>query len=158
VGSIGEVITLTFHPEDPNYEARVTSSFRRQKLMETIGASLTRVAPGEVEIELPFTNELTQQHGYVHGGIVTAIADSACGYASLSLLPAAAEVLTVEYKVNFLAPAHGTRLIARGHVIRPGRTISVCEGDVVAMGDGIEVRVAKMVATMIRSNVHIRGT
>ena len=153
-----EVVTLTFHPEDPNFESRVTSSFQRQKLMETIGASLRRVAPGEVEIELPFSNELTQQHGYMHAGIVTAIADSACGYASLTLSPAGAEVLTVEYKVNFLAPAHGPRLLARGHVIRPGRTISVCEGEVIAMSGGIEVRVAKMLATMIRANVEPRGT
>ncbi len=151
------MVTLRFQPEDPNFEARVTSSFRRQKLMETIGAVLARVEPGEVEIELPFSPELTQQHGYVHAGIVTAIADSACGYASLSLSPAGTEVLTVEYKVNFLAPARGTRLVARGHVIRPGRTISVCEGEVIALNGGTEVRVATMLATMIRSNAKSRG-
>lgn len=156
-GNVGEVVTLTFHPEDPNFEARVASSFHRQKLMETIGAALTRVAPGEVEIELPFSNDLTQQHGYMHAGIITAIADSACGYASLTLSPAGAEVLTVEYKVNFLAPAHGTRLVARGRVIRNGRTISVCEGEVLAMSGGVEVRVAKMLATMIRSDAKARG-
>ena len=122
--------------------------------METVGAVLTRVAPGEVEIELPFSEDFTQQHGYVHAGIVTAIADSACGYAALTLFPAGAEVLTVEYKVNFLAPAHGTRLVARGHVIRSGRTISVCEGTVLAVSGDREVRVAAMLATMIRSNPH----
>ena len=139
-------------PEDPSFEARVRSSFRRQKIMEMIGAKLTRVAPGEVEIELPFQDVLVQQHGYVHGGIVTAIADSACGYAALSLMPEGAEVLTVEYKVNFLAPARGTRLRARGRVIRSGRTISVCAGEVAAInGDG-EVPVATMLATMICSS------
>jgi uncharacterized protein (TIGR00369 family) len=151
------VVTLTFQPEDPNFEERVTSSFHRQKLMETIGAALTRVAPGEVEIEVPFSDQLTQQHGYLHAGIVTAIADSACGYASLSLSPAGEEVLTVEYKVNFLAPARGARLIARGHVIRRGRTITVCEGEVIAVGGAAEVRVAKMQATMIRSNAQGRA-
>lgn len=87
----------------------------------------------------------------MHGGVVTAIADSACGYATLSLLPAGAEVLTVEYKVNFLAPARGVRLVARGRVLRPGRTISVCSSDVVAVDDGHEVPVVTMLATMIRS-------
>ncbi len=135
----------------------MTGSFRRQKLMETIGAKLTRVAPGEVEIELPFSDELTQQHGYMHAGIVTAIADSACGYASLTLSPPGVEVLTVEYKVNFLAPARGTRLVARGRVIRPGRTISVCEGEVLTVSGGVEVRVAMMLATMIRSKAQARG-
>ena len=146
-----------FQPEDPDFEARVTNSFHRQKLMETIGASLTRVAPGEVEIQLPFKDSLTQQQGYMHGGVVTAIADSACGYAALSLLPAGAEVLTVEYKVNFLAPATGPRLVARGRVIRRGRTISVCASDVIAVGDPIETRVAMMVATMVRSGKKARA-
>ena len=140
-----------FRPEDSDFEARVRASFRRQAIMETIGAVLARVAPGEVEIELPFGDTLTQQHGYVHGGIITAIADSACGYAALTLLPAGAEVLTVEYKINFLAPARGTRFVARGCVIRPGRTITVCRGDVTAVESGAQVPVASMLATMIRS-------
>jgi uncharacterized protein (TIGR00369 family) len=146
-----------FHPEDPDFEARVTSSFQQQKFMETIGAALTRVAPGEVEIELPFQDSLTQQHGYMHGGVVTAIADSACGYAALSLFPTGAEVLTVEYKVNFLAPATGPRLVARGRVIRRGRTISVCASDVVAVGDSIETPVAMMMATMVGSDKKVRA-
>ena len=146
-----------FQPEDPDFEARVTNSFHQQKLMETIGAALTRVAPGEVEIELPFKDSLTQQHGYMHGGVVTAIADSACGYAALSLFPAGAEVLTVEYKVNFLAPATGPRLVARGRVIRRGRTISVCACDVIAVGDPIETHVALMVATMVSSGKKARA-
>jgi uncharacterized protein (TIGR00369 family) len=140
-----------FQPEDPHFDARIRSSFQRQKIMKTIGALISRIAPGEVEIALPFRDDLTQQHGYIHGGIVTAIADSACGYAALSLSPAGAEVLTVEFKVNFLAPAREARLVARGHVIRPGRTISVCEGEVLAMSGDIEERIATMLATMIRS-------
>ncbi len=137
---------------DQDFEQRVRTSFRRQKIMETIGAMLTRVAPGFVEIELPFHDGLTQQHGYMHAGILTAIADSACGYATLSLLPADAEVLTVEYKVNFLAPAQGTRFIARGRVVRSGRTVSACAGEVVAVNGGAEVAVAMILATMIRSS------
>lgn len=138
-----------FQAKDLNYEARVRGSFRRQRIMEAIGAVLTRVAPGEVEIELPFRDDLTQQHGYVHGGMVTAIADSACGYAVLSLLPADAEVLTVEYKVNFLAPAQGQRLVARGRVVRLGETVSVCAGDVFTAKDSAVTAVATMLTTMI---------
>lgn len=141
-----------FEPEDQDFEQRVRSSFRRQKIMETIGAALTRVTPGEVEIELPFRDSLTQQHGYVHAGIITAIADSACGYAALSLLPADIEVLTVEYKISFLAPAQGTRFVARGRVVRSGRTVSVGSGEVLAVQAGVEAPVALMLATIIRSS------
>jgi uncharacterized protein (TIGR00369 family) len=119
--------------------------------METLGAALTRVAPGHVEIELPFQGSLTQQHGYVHAGVITVILDSACGYAALSLSPVDTEVLTVEYKVNFLAPAQGARFVAVGRVVRPGRTVSICAGEVLAVTAGVEVRVAMMLATMIRS-------
>jgi uncharacterized protein (TIGR00369 family) len=138
-----------FVPRDPDFEARVRTSFARQRLMATIGARLVRVAPGEVEIELPFRDELTQQHGFLHGGIVTAIADTACGYAALSLMPAEAAVLTVEYKVNLLAPVRGGRMRARGRVTRPGRVLSVCAGDVAALAEGQETLVATMLATMM---------
>lgn len=117
--------------------------------METIGATMARVAPGEVDIHLPFRADLTQQHGFLHAGIVTAIVDSACGYAALSLMPPGAGVLTVEYKVNLLAPAAGTHMIARGRVTKPGRTITVCTGDVYAYRDGQEKLVATMMATMM---------
>jgi len=139
----------TFAPADPGYAARVRTSFDRQQVMRTIGASLVSVAPGEVTIELPFRADLTQQHGFLHAGVVTTIADSACGYAALSLMVPAAAVLTVEYKVNLLAPARGDRVIARGRVLRPGRTITVCEADVVAVHAGGEQPVATMLATMI---------
>jgi len=139
----------TFEPQDPNFEVRVRESFARQKVMETIGASLTRVSPGEVEIELPFRDDLTQQHGFLHAAVVTAIVDSACGYAAMTLMPPDATVLTIEYKVNFVSPAMGDRMIASGHVTKPGRTITVCWGDVVAQSDGQEKLIATMLGTMI---------
>ena len=137
------------HPSDPNFEKRVRESFARQKLMTTIGARLTVVLPAEVVIEIPFRDDLTQQHGFMHAGIVTAIVDTACGYAALSLMPADADVLSVEFKINLLSPAAGERMIARGRVIRAGRTLTVCEGDVVAVSHGREERIASMLATMI---------
>ena len=118
--------------------------------MSTIGARLMRVSPGEVEIEMPFGDVLTQQHGYTHAGIVTALVDTACGYSALSLTAPDTEVLTVEYKVNFIAPAEGERFVARGRVVRAGRTITVCSGEVVAVTGAEETHVAVMLATMIR--------
>ena len=139
-----------FEPRDPDFVARVRADFARQGLMATLGANLVNVAPGAVTITLPFRADLTQQHGYLHAGVVTAIVDSACGYAALSLLPAGVEVLTVEYKVNFLAPATGPVFVARGRVTRPGRTLTVCTGDVVVPGtDGRERHVATMLTTMM---------
>lgn len=138
-----------FKPVDPDYEARVRSSFERQGVMKTIGATLTRVAPGEVVIDFAYDTSLTQQHGYIHAGVVTAVVDSACGYAAYTLMPPASEVLTVEYKVNFLSPAKGERFAGIGKVLRNGRTISVCSGEVVAVEQGKEKVVATMLATMI---------
>jgi uncharacterized protein (TIGR00369 family) len=138
-----------FVPQDEHFAARVRSSFERQRLMETIGARLTRVSAGEVEIELPFREDLTQQHGYLHAGIVTSIVDSACGYAAMSLTPAGADILSVEYKINLLSPAKGERMIARARVIRSGRNLVVCMGDVFAVLDGQEKLVATMLATMM---------
>lgn len=139
----------TFEPQDPDFETRVRASFARQKVMQTIGASLTKVSPGEVEIELPFRDDLTQQHGYLHAGIVTSIVDSACGYAAMTLMPRDATVLSIEYKINFVSPATGNRMIARGHVTKPGRTVTVCGGDVFALTDRKEKLVATMLATMM---------
>lgn len=140
---------LEFEPQDPTFEARVRGSFARQQFMTTIGARIVRVAPGAVDIELPFREDLTQQHGFLHGGVVTAIADSACGYAALSLMAARAAVLTVEFKVNLLAPARGELIVARGRVLRPGRSLTVCSADVVALADGREQTIATMLATMM---------
>lgn len=130
-------------------EKRVKDSFARQNVMATIGAYITRVEQGEVTIELPFRSDLTQQHGFFHAGVVTMIVDTACGYAALTRMPASAAVLTAEYKVNFLSPAVGEKLIARGRVIKPGRTLTVCFGEVHAKKDGKEKLVAMMQATMI---------
>ncbi|HMQ33630.1 MAG TPA: PaaI family thioesterase [Chloroflexaceae bacterium] len=139
-----------FEPADPDYAARVTESFGRQRMMDTLGARLVRIAPGTVEIELPVRPELCQQHGFVHAGAVTTIADTACGYAALSLSAPGMSVLSVEFKANFLAPAAGVRLVARGAVKKPGRTLTVCAGDVYAVGaGGDEKLVATMLATMM---------
>jgi uncharacterized protein (TIGR00369 family) len=138
-----------FEPQDPDFEARVRASFTRQQVMATLGATMTLVAPGEVEIQLPFRPDLTQQNGFLHAGIVTTIVDSACGYAAFSLMPVGVNVLTIEYKVNLLSPAVGALFAARGRVTKPGRTITVCAGDVVAVQDGREQLVATMLATMM---------
>ena len=130
-------------------EQRIRESFARQAIMTTIGASITHIGPGEVTIELPFRVEITQQHGFVHAGVVTTIVDNACGYAALSLMSPTAAVLTVEYKVNFLSPAIGDKLVARGRVLKPGRTLMVCLGEVFAINGGREKAVATMLATMI---------
>jgi uncharacterized protein (TIGR00369 family) len=137
-------------PPDPSYAARVRASFDRQTIMATIGARLERVAPGEVDVRLPVRPDLAQQHGFVHAGVVTTIVDSACGYAALTLMPPGAAVLSVEFKVNLLAPAAGVALVARGRVLKPGRTISVCTGEVSAIdAAGAEKLVATMTATMM---------
>ena len=138
-----------FEPRDPDYEAKVRNSFGRQTAMETLGAVMGKVEPGEVEIEMPYRADLTQQHGFIHGGIVTAIVDSACGYAAFSLSAPDTAVLTIEYKVNFVAPAKGQRLLARGEVVRSGATISVCKGDVLAYDGGEEKLVATMLTTLM---------
>jgi uncharacterized protein (TIGR00369 family) len=125
---------------DPNYAARIHESFGRQKAMALIGASLKSIAPGRVEISLPYRDDLTQQKGFVHGGILGMIADTACGYAAFSLMPAGGSLVTVEYKMNILTPARGS-LVAHGSVVRPGRTLTVARAEVYAE-DG------KHVATM----------
>jgi uncharacterized protein (TIGR00369 family) len=147
-----------FEPQDPAYAQRVRDSFARQRVMETMGATLLRVAPGEVDIALPFRDDLTQQHGFLHAGIVTTIVDSACGYAALSLMPPGAGVLTIEFKLNLLAPASGARMIARGRVTRAGRTITVCSGDVFATSaaEGGQAEQEKLVATMLATVMTVR--
>lgn len=137
-------------PRDSDYASRVRTSFGRQQAMALLGAEMTEVKPGKTEIVLPFREELTQQHGFVHAGMITAIVDSACGYAALSLMPPEVGVLTIEFKVNLLNPAAGQRFVARGKVVKPGRTIMVCTGEVVAEhSDGTQQTVALMQATMM---------
>jgi len=140
---------VDFQPKDPQYEARVRESFSRQKVMSELGATLTQTRPGSVEITLPYQERLTQHHGFIHGGIVATVLDSACGYAALSLMPADASVLTVEFKINLLAPAVGDTLVAKGEVLRPGQTITVCKGAVTAIRAEGEELVAVMQATIM---------
>jgi len=140
---------MNHQPRNPDFEARVRGSFARQNAMGLIGARITRVEPGRVEIELPVREDLGQQHGFVHGGIVGMIADSAGGYAAFTLMPADASVLTVEYKVNMLAPAEGDLLVARGEVLKPGRSLSVVRADVWARRGDRETRVAAMQQTLM---------
>lgn len=124
-----------FEPSDPAFAERVRESFARQRVMDTIGASLARVEPGLVEITLPYRVDLTQQHAFLHAGITTTIADSAGGYAAFTLMPAASSVLAVEFKVNLLAPARGDRFLARGRVVKPGKRITVSEIEVIAFSE-----------------------
>jgi uncharacterized protein (TIGR00369 family) len=138
-----------FTPKAADFAERVRSSFDRQPFMHTIGASLARVAPGEVEIVMPVRPQLGQQHGFVHAGVVSALADTACGYAAFSLMPASAGVLTTEFKVNLLAPAAGERLVAAGRVVKPGRTLTVAQGEVFAETGGARRLVALLTATLM---------
>jgi len=136
-------------PPNPHFAERVRDSFARQAAMRLIGATLVEVGPGAVTIDLPVREDLTQQHRYVHGGIVGMIADSAGGYAAFTLMPAEASVLTVEYKINMLAPATGERLEARGTVVKSGRTLSIACADVFGVANGEERLVATMQQTLM---------
>ena len=138
-----------FKPRDPDWDAKVRASFERQTIMTTIGARVGRLEPGFCEIELPYRRDLCQQHGYLHAGITTTIADSAAGYAAFSLMPPGSSVLTVEFKVNLMAPAAGDRFFARGKVIKAGRTLTVVEAEVTAVEQGREKPVAQLLATMM---------
>jgi uncharacterized protein (TIGR00369 family) len=133
----------------PDFAARVRGSFARQRVMATIGAVLESVEEGRVSIRLPFRADLTQQHGFLHAGVIASVADSACGYAALSLMPPDAGVLSIEFKVNMLAPAKGDSIIARAEVIRPGRNIMVCRADVHAVIGADEKLCAAMQGTMM---------
>ena len=135
---------------DPDYETRVRDSFARQKMMRTIGAELTRVSPGVVEIEMPFSDALTQQHGFLHAGVISTALDSACGYAAYSMMPADAAILTIEFKINLLSPGKGERFLFRGEVTKPGRTIMVTDGRAYAVdGEGEARMIATMTGTMM---------
>lgn len=136
-------------PGTPDYAERVARSFERQGLMGTLGARLGAVRPGEVEIAMPIAPAVSQQHGFAHAGAVAAIADSAAGYAGLTLMPAGAGVLTVEFKINLMAPAAGERLVARGRVVKAGRTIVVSQAEVEAERDGARRVVALLTATLM---------
>jgi uncharacterized protein (TIGR00369 family) len=139
-----------FVPPDSEYESRVRESFARQRVMRLFGASVERVAPGAVDVLLPYREDLTQQDGYVHAGVIATVADSACGYAAYTLMPAGSNVLAVEFKVNLLRPAAGREFAAEARVVKAGRTLTVARCDVYARGAGAAKLVAAMQATMIR--------
>jgi uncharacterized protein (TIGR00369 family) len=138
-----------FPVHDAAYESRVRESFARQGLMKHLGARLAELGPGHAEIRVPYRAELTQQHNYFHAGVSGTIADSACGYAAYSLMPADSSVLTVEYKMNLLAPADGEELIARAKVLRAGKTLKICAADVYVRKNDAEVHCATMLATIM---------
>jgi uncharacterized protein (TIGR00369 family) len=140
---------VTYNSWTAEREDRVRSSFAKQGLMATLGATLVKVAPGRVEIALKPMPAITQQHGFVHAGAVSAIADSAAGYATMSLLPLDTSVLTTEFKINLIAPATGDRIVARGEVVKAGRTLTIAQTRVVAVTGDTEKLVALLVATMM---------
>lgn len=142
-------MATAFEARDPAFAERVRASFARQGLMATLGAELGRIEPGQVEIALTLTSAISQQHGFVHGGAVAAIADSAAGYAALTLLPAGSGVLTTEFKINLLAPASGPRIVARAHVVKSGRTLTLAMAQVFNVTPHGEKLAAFLTATLM---------
>ncbi|HEU4507634.1 MAG TPA: PaaI family thioesterase [Pyrinomonadaceae bacterium] len=140
---------MTNPPPNASFVQEIEQSFSRQTIMSLIGARLSRVEPGVVEINLPYRADLAQQHGYIHAGIVATIADSACGYAAYSLMPPGSEVLSVEFKVNLLRPAKGETFLARAEVIKSGKTLTVVRADVVGITGERRELVATMLGTMM---------
>ncbi len=138
-----------FQPKNPDYRAVATDTFERQPAMRTLGISIARMEPGEIDLAMDYAAEFTQQNGFVHAGIVTAGLDGACGIAAFTLMPAGSDILTVEFKTNLLAPARGERFVFRATVVKPGRTLTVCEGRAYAIHDGVETLIATMSATMM---------
>jgi len=142
-------VDTQFEPSDPDFASRVKQSFSEQAIMQTIGAVLLGVAPGRVEIELPYQTALTQQDGFIHAGVSATIMDSACGYAAFSLMPRTARVLTIEFKTNLLAPAAGDRFRAVGQVRKSGRNLFFAEGELHARSGDSDKLVATMTATLM---------
>jgi uncharacterized protein (TIGR00369 family) len=141
---------MSFQPADPNFADRVRASFARQRTMATLGVTIARLEPGEIELAMRYDQAYTQQHGFVHAGIVATALDSACGYAAFSLMPADAAVLTVEFKTNLLAPAKGDRFLFRARVVKPGRTLTVCDGQALALDGAADERlIATMTGTLM---------
>ena len=138
-----------YQPADEGWEERVRAAFGRQAALAHVGAELDAVAPGEADIALPFSDHVTQHHGYFHGGVIGMIADVAGGFAGLSLMPPGQEVLTVEYKLNIVRPGRGDRLLARGRLVKPGRTLTITRADIVAQAGGEESLIAVMQQTLI---------
>lgn len=138
-----------FEPRNPDYRAVATETFERQRAMRTLGISIARMEPGEVDLAMPYAPEFTQQNDFMHAGIITAGLDNACGIAAFTLMPEGSDILTVEFKTNLLAPARGERFLFRGVVVKPGRTLTVCDGRAYAVQDGVETLVATMTGTLM---------
>jgi uncharacterized protein (TIGR00369 family) len=138
-----------FQAQDPNFRERVRASFARQRVMATLGIEIVHLEPGEIHLTMPPDPAYTQQHGFVHAGIITTALDSACGYAAFTLMPLDAAVLTVEFKTNLLAPAKGDRFLFRAHVVKPGRTLTICEARALALEGSKEKLVATMTGTLM---------
>ena len=143
---------MALEPKDINFAEKVRESFSRQPAMALIGAELIRIAPGEVDIRLPYRPDLTQQNGFLHAGMTAAIVDSACGYAAFSLMPAGSDVLTAEYKINLLSPATGDYFLAEGRIIKAGKTLTVARGDVFAVTGNDKKLIATMQSTVVCIN------
>jgi uncharacterized protein (TIGR00369 family) len=141
---------MQFAPKDPGFAGRVRASFANQPAMRTLGIQISRVDPGVVELTMPYALAYTQQHGFMHGGIITTALDTACGYAAFSLMPAEAAVLSVEFKTNLIAPAKGDRFTFRAQVVKPGRTLTVCDARAFAVNQsGEEHLIATMTGTLM---------
>ena len=138
-----------FEPKNPDFRDVATATFAAQRAMQTLGIRIARLEPGEVDLAMDYAPEYSQQNGFVHAGIITAGLDNACGIAAFTLMPAGADILTVEFKTNLLAPAKGERFEFRGQVVKPGRTLTVCEGRAYAMNHGVESLVAIMTGTLM---------
>ena len=138
-----------FEPKNPDFRAVATATFERQQAMRSLGISIARLEPGEIELTMPYSADFTQQNGFVHAGVITAALDTACGIAAFSLMPAGVDILTVEFKTNLLAPAKGERFVFRAHVVKPGRTLTVCEARAYAVSDGTESLIATMTGTLM---------
>jgi uncharacterized protein (TIGR00369 family) len=144
----GDVMSR-FQPKNPDNRAIATATFERQQAMRTLGISILRLEPGEVDLAMTYSAQFTQQNGFVHAGIITAGLDNACGIAAFSLTPAGSDILTVEFKTNLLAPAKGERFVFRAHVVKPGRTLTVCEARAFAQSGDAETLIATMTGTLM---------
>ena len=138
-----------FQPKHPDFRAVATATFDAQRAMKTLGISIARMEPGEVDLAMDYSPDFTQQNGFVHAGIITAGLDNACGIAAFTLMPEGTDILTVEFKTNLLAPAKGERFAFRAEVVKPGRTLTFCEARAYALDGGVEILVATMTATMM---------
>jgi uncharacterized protein (TIGR00369 family) len=138
-----------FEPKNPDYRAVATATFERQQAMHSLGMSIARLEAGEVDLAMPYSLAFTQQNGFVHAGIITTGLDTACGIAAFTLMPADSDILTVEFKTNLLAPARGERFVFRAHVVKPGRTLTVCDAQAFAERDGAESLIATMTGTLM---------